>query len=196
MNKIFASIIPLLFLTMLSGCNTGRSIPSAEEWVVHKDGNLTCKLPFKPQLKTQSVNHPLLGNLTIKMYLCEISRNSGLMVSQITYPVPPAQYDVKAGLDGAVQGMAGNTSSKISKQSDISINSIKGKEVEMSAPNKLHARARLFIDKNGPTLYQFQAIGGKKSFLNEKVVNDFFASIELTPLPQAGGASKKGAFQK
>ena len=187
-----------LGVLFIGGCSN-RNVPaSVADWHEHKDGNLVCKLPRKPQMQSHKIDHPLLGKIDFKIYLCEISRDSGLMVSNATYPISPDAYDARAGLEGATEGMASNIKGKIESKTNIKHKSLEGREVVVSAPNNLFAKARIYIDANGPTLYQFQAIG-KKSFLDDKVVTDFFDSIDIKPMEKSkpsGSKKLKGGFEK
>ena len=197
MVRIAVSLTLLFLVVCFPGCDAGKSkVPkNTTEWVTHKDENLSVKLPFKPKLQTQDVKHPLLGNINFKIYTCKISGDKALLVSQVKYPVDPKLYNVAAGLKGAVSGMVTETKGTIESESDIKIGSIPGKQVVVAAKSNLVAKSRVFIDGNGPTLYQFQAIG-KKGFIDEKVVSDFFDSIEITPIAAGKSSGNSEAAKK
>lgn len=185
MNRsLTVSLVITTLLVLFCGCSVRREIPgNVDDWYQHRDGNLQVKMPFKPRVHSRSLTHPQMGQLSIKFYVCELNGKTGFAVSQIKYPVSPRAYNVAAGLKGAVVGMAREVDGDLSSEIAVSHNGIAGKEVVVSKADGLNSRARIYIDGNGPTLYQFQAIGDRK-FIQQAVVEEFFNSIRLTPVGQ------------
>ena len=153
-------VMLLVCLGGFAGCN--QAIPPQGEWVSFKssDGKVDAKFPFKPKEKTEVANSPI-GMLTVKMQLVE-TRKAAFIVSHLTYPVDPSEYDANAGLAGAVEGAAANISGTIVQSTDIEQSGFPGKEVLIRGKDDIYAKVRMYIDPNGPTLFQGLAVGDKE----------------------------------
>ena len=150
----------LACLGAVAGCN--QAMPPQAEWVAFTsdDGRVTAKFPQAPTKTTQTAP-TAIGTLTITMNTVE-SRTYSFMVSHLTYPVDPSEYDAKAGLEGAVEGAATNVSGKILTRTDIEQSGFAGKEVLVHGKDDIFARVRMYIDPAGPTLFQGLAVGSKE----------------------------------
>ena len=187
----------LVTLVFLAGC--GEPIPpNVDDWLLQENGNMSVRVPQKPKKESHSINHPAIGRIDFDIYVSSFSRTSGFMFMQQKYPIPPSQYDAAMGLEGAVSGMASESGGTIVDSFSIDNQPIPGKEALMSANKEnLWVRARLYIDGDGPTLYQFQVIG-PKDFVEGKAANDFFDSAKITPINKAAvqGVLKEKPFEE
>ena len=175
----------LVSLAAIAGCD--RELPTEVEaeidaapaqWATFTsdDGRFSAEFPAAPEETTQSVDSPI-GSLTITMHTYE-SGNTAYMISHLTYPVDPSQYDVDAGLAGAVQGAASNVSGTVVESNDIEQSGFPGKEALIQGQDGMHARVRMYIDPNGPTLFQGLAVG-PKTVVNGADAKKFLDSITV-----------------
>ena len=163
MSNTFRRIECLMLLAVLgavAGCN--QAMPPQGEWIsfTSDDGRVSAKFPKAPTKTTQTAPSAI-GSLTITMNIVE-SRTYSFMVSHLTYPVDPSDYDATAGLEGAVEGAATNVGGKILTQTDIEQSGFAGKEVLIHGKDDIFAKVRMYIDPNGPTLFQGLAVGSKE----------------------------------
>lgn len=167
----------------LAGCGQ-KGLPPHANWIAHTspDGRVSVKFPFTPKEQTETVQSAL-GKLEIKITMHE-SGNTAFMVSDLTYPVPPDQYDAKVGLEGAAEGAATNVNGTILSNDDIEGFGFAGKEIVIKAPQGLFIRGRIYIDPAGPTLFQAQCIGTRE-LIDGPDAKAFFDSLKIEPAPSA-----------
>ena len=194
---MLAKPIPLLFAIIVictTGCldlQTAKIPDSIEAWHEQTQNNLSVKFPVKPRKETKVANAPPLGKLNCEMFICELSRRKVLMITQTTYPIPPSQYDVRAGIKGAVDAIVKEAKATIVSNEKTNHNGIAGTELLLNIPSQnALTKSRIFIDGNGPTYYQVQALGNE-AFLNSEVVNQFFESMRIEPIDSTGGQAKR-----
>ena len=142
------------------------------------EGKLVVKFPTKPKRIVQTSSTPA-GDLNIEMHQLEISPTYAIISSFTKYPAV-GEYDVDAGLDGAVRGAAENSNSTIQSTQDISKNGIKGRETYFESPAGL-MRARFYIadKKDGPEIYQTIVVASKKSILDDENSTFFLDSLNF-----------------
>ena len=188
--KMLALLIGVIFL---GGC-VEKPVPPFAEWVDHSDGNMTIKFPAKPD-KHPFKNVPTaIGELDFDIFKYELSWRKGFLASQITYPVPPSQYDPTAGLQGAVDEMAKMVNGTVKRQESITYKGLPGVDVLVSVPGTGYSHAKIFIDPAGPTLFQAQVLG-KKDFVEGEVADQFFDSMEIKPRRSRSNGSSKSRQQ-
>jgi hypothetical protein len=180
MFKAFGFSLGLLFLFTMDLL----AAPPVDEWqpVTSKDGKITAKFPAAPKAHTQAIDSAI-GKLTIKMLIYQSAvPDVAFMTSQVLYPVDPADYDVKAGLRGALEGARGNVQGKIESQKNIKMFGMPGKEAVISTKQGISIKTWIFIDGKGPALYQFQVAGSPK-FLKQVETQAFFDSVSVNLKP-------------
>jgi hypothetical protein len=151
-KNILLCLGALLFST---GCNAEK-VPPVEDWIGHtsQDGTMSAKFPEKPEIKDISAN-TAIGRLDFRMIVYEnAAKDVAFMISKVKYPVDPSEYDVKGGLNGAMQGAVTQVNGKLVSQKDIKMFGLPGKEMVIKAGKGPTIRARVFIDGKGPALYQ------------------------------------------
>lgn len=156
------------------------------KWVDFKteDGSLAIKFPGEPTTETQTTPSDL-GNLEVMMTSYSDNANKQFfMVSSVTYPVKPEEYDVQKGLEGAKNGAAANSGSTIVSDEPSDRFGIPGKKLIMNASQdnqKLTLRAEIYIDPKGPTLHQIMMVV-EGDQVDTPAANAFFDSAQITKL--------------
>ncbi|NJN75599.1 MAG: hypothetical protein HC796_04460 [Synechococcaceae cyanobacterium RL_1_2] len=156
------------------------------DWVDYTtdNGNLSVKFPGTPETQTQTTDSDL-GELkfTMTFYADEADRQS-FMVSSLTYPVDPAEYDAEQGLELAKQGAAENAGLTVVSDEPTEKAGIAGKKLVMNTVQdgqEITTRSEIYIDPNGPTLHQIvMFVEGKE--INDDTANAFFDSVQIKPL--------------
>ena len=106
------------------------------------------------------------------------SGNTAFMVSDVTYPVPPGQYDAAAGLEGACQGAAQNVNGTVVEKTDIEKFGYPGKSLLVRTPENHFVRSEIFIDPQGPTLVQAICVGSR-ALVDGSDADFFFDSLSI-----------------
>jgi len=130
-----------------------------------QDGSYTVKFPQAPTERSRSIPSAA-GELTILMVgYQDQEQKSSYITTSVTFPVKPSDYDVQKGLDGAREGLLRGTNGKITEEKNITLNGLPGREIAIEGSNGTVTRVRVFIDPQGPTLYQavFVSEGSKAS---------------------------------
>ena len=168
-HRVTATIVCSL---LLFGCSNPEPVSHTTE-----DGRMTVVFPGPVKSETQSVDTPI-GKIDLKMVSCETKR-AFLAINQVTYPVDPADYDVEAGLEGAVKEAAARVKGTITSKKTITHNGLPGREVIIDVPGGMTNKSVYFIDGSGPTLFQAQAV--VKGDIDQSVVKHFFESLRIKP---------------
>ena len=102
------------------------------------------------------------------------------MSSFTEYPAI-AEYDVDAGLVGAVNGAAESGQSTIESVKEISKNGVKGKEAYFAGPEGLVMRARFYISNKAgkPAIYSAIIVASEMSMLENEAANAFLDSMDF-----------------
>jgi hypothetical protein len=156
------------------------------DWVDYttENGNLSVKFPGTPETQTQTTDSDL-GELkfTMTFYADEAERKS-FMVSSLTYPVDPAEYDAEKGLELAKQGAAENAGLTVVSDEPTEKAGIAGKKLVMNTVQdgqEITTRSEIYIDPKGPTLHQIvMFVEGNE--ISDDMANAFFDSVNLKPL--------------
>lgn len=158
LNRLATGVMFLLCVGAVTGCGNS-ALPPQSEWttVTSEDGRMSALFPRPPKYQNQSVDSAL-GKLDIKITMYESGSNA-FLISHMTYPVDPSEYDVQAGLAGASQGAAQNVKGTILEDNDIVASGFPGKSILISTPEGAFVRGRIFIEPAGPTLFQAQVVG-------------------------------------
>lgn len=167
---------------LLSGCgsptpDSGTALADADkEWLLFEtpDGKMTAKFPIKPKL-VENTAPSAIGDLEIKMGVAEIGRKLVYTASSISYPVDPAEYDVEAGLQGAVDSIKG----EVISDTKITKDECSGRDLLVKTSAGPYIRARTYIDGAGPTLYQVNVTALSKESLDSDDTVKFLDSIEF-----------------
>ncbi len=174
-------LVAACFSLVLVGCEGRGKIPPLAEWqdFTSKDGTIQARFPGKPKVQDVSAPSPA-GKIVIRMVTFESpSDGAAFSVGKVKYPFKPSQYSVTNGLEGAVKGAVSNVKGRLISEKDIELVGMRGKEVVIEARQNVRIRARFFIDKNGPTMYQSQVVG-KDGFVDGEEAKEFFESFEVT----------------
>jgi hypothetical protein len=170
---------------VLSGCNSSNSKvnsvkesplvteiktpdPTAEltkNWMTYtpQDKSYTVKFPGKPQIQNHT-NKTKIGEIQFLIVGYEDrAKHRAYLTSNLYYPMKPANYDVEKGLDGARDGALKNTKSTLISENKITLNGYSGREILMKDGKKLTTKAKIFIDPNGPILYQILVVTDDKN---------------------------------
>ena len=170
----------LLGLLVLVTAVTGRceDLPAQADWVAFAsdDGKVTAQFPKMPTANTQTVN-TAIGKLTVKMHIIE-SDEWSFLISHLTYPVDPKEYDADEGLKGAVNGAAANIGGAIVESANIKQGGFPGKEVLIQGKEGIFVKVRMSIDPQGPTLFQGLVVGSKE-FVTSVDAKYFLDSIKV-----------------
>ncbi|MEB3226015.1 MAG: hypothetical protein VKJ86_09450 [Synechococcus sp.] len=157
------------------------------DWVDFQTENnkLSVKFPGTPQTESQTTPSDL-GDLKFTMTSYTDEANTQFfMVSSVTYPVDPAQYDAAQGLEAAKQGAASNSGSTILSDEASDRFGIPGKKLVMNATQDngevYTTRAEIYIDPKGPTLHQILIVT-EGDRVNSPEANAFFDSVNITPI--------------
>ncbi|WP_024544967.1 hypothetical protein [Picosynechococcus sp. NKBG15041c] len=150
-----------------------------------EDGNLTVKFPGTPETETQTTPSDL-GELEFTMTsYADDANQQFFMVSSVTYPVAPDQYDAAQGLEAAKEGAASNSGSTIVLDEASDRFGIPGTNLVMSATQDdgtiYTTRAEIYIDPNGPTLHQILVVT-EGDRVDSPEVDAFFDSADITPI--------------
>ena len=189
MKRVVLATVCLSIALATLGCNT--SLPPFDGWKSYesKDGSLSVKFPEKPKRIDQQQSTPH-GQMKFRIMSYE-TRNGVLQATSMKYPVDPSQYDVDAGLRGAVDGAAKNTDSEIAEEKDIKRFGLPGKQILLKMKkHKGFCSAIAFMDPAGPTLYLVQAVG-TESFVNSDGAKSFLKSCEIKPISKKKSKNKK-----
>ncbi|MGK7878044.1 MAG: PsbP-related protein [Xenococcaceae cyanobacterium] len=144
--------------TLLESTATAKSLTDNWKTYTARDNSYTVKFPGQPQEQNQSTNTPLGSlNFLIVSY-GDNAKGRAYMTTHVTYPVNPSNYNVEKGLDGARDGAARNTNSTILSEKKISYDGHPGREITMRNETGITQRAKIFIDPQGPTLYQILVV--------------------------------------
>ncbi|ANV83967.1 hypothetical protein AWQ21_05990 [Picosynechococcus sp. PCC 7003] len=157
------------------------------DWVDFQteNGKLAVKFPGTPQTESQTTPSDL-GELQFTMTSYADDANTQFfMVSSVTYPVAPDQYDAAQGLEAAKEGAASNSGSTIVSDEPSDKFGIPGKKLVMNAAQDngevYTTRAEIYIDPNGPTLHQILMVT-EGDRVDSPEANAFFDSVNITPI--------------
>ena len=183
----------LLFLT---GCDAEK-VPPVEDWTGYtsQDGTMSVKFPEKPTTQDLSGN-TAIGRLNFRMIVYENAKKDvAFMISKVNYPVDPSEYDVKGGLNGAMQGAVTQVKGTLVSQKDIKMFGLPGKEMVIKTGKGPTIRARVFIDGKVPALYQIQVFSSA-NFVNGAKADAFFDSFSIKTKNAPTAEAKKTEAKK
>ena len=192
-NRVIFAVAGAIYLS-LTWQHNGRSLPSQNspnfeiarpnfltnngyEYIA-KDGSYSINFPGKPEEQNLQIPNPA-GQLSsvVSMYQ-DMGGQRAFFSSNVTYPVDPALYDVEKGLSGAGDMVVRALNTAIIEDKRISLQGMPGRELVLESPEGYEMRVQLFIDPQGPTLYQIW-VGGTKGGLNTPEVQAFFDSFRV-----------------
>ena len=152
----------------------------ANNWYQYtaKDDSYTVFFPGKPEEENLSVDTSL-GKLNALLVFYQYPEKQRFFsVSSIKYPVDSSEYNVEKGLNGARDGAAINSNSRIISEKNINYQGFPGREIILESKVKPNLRLllRIFIDPSGPTLYSLQVVAedGNIDFPEAKAFLDSF----------------------
>jgi hypothetical protein len=140
-------------------------------------GKYSIKFPGTVVSQQQEGNSAV-GKIKINLDIVAVSNKVVFMVAYNDFPEILRAGDVNTMLDGAVTGNAGKdglveSSEKITHGPD----KLPGRKALIKKPGDMYARNLIII--KDLRLYQVMVIGSK-SFVTDKVIDDFYASLVLT----------------
>jgi hypothetical protein len=150
-----------------------------------ENGQLAVKFPGTPETESQSTPSEL-GELTFTMTsYADDANQQFFMVSSVTYPIAPDEYDAAQGLEAAKQGAVGSSGSTLVTDEVSDRFGMPGRKLVMNATQDngevYTTRAEIYIDPNGPTLHQILLVT-EGDRVNTPEANAFFDSVDITQI--------------
>ena len=165
----------------LDSMSIPSGVPAVDSWEEYElgDGKLGVKFPFEPKSVNQAVETGA-GPINVHLHQLDISDSYAFVSSFTEYPAI-AEYDVDAGLVGAVNGAAESGQSTIESVKEISKNGVKGKEAYFAGPEGLVMRARFYISNKAgkPAIYSAIIVASEMSMLENEAANAFLDSMDF-----------------
>ena len=156
-------------------------VPAVDSWEEYElgDGKLGVKFPSEPISLNQKAETDV-GPINIHLHQLDISDSYAFVSSFTEYPAT-AEYDVDAGLVGAVNGAAESGQGTIESVKDISKNGVKGKEAYFAGQQGFVMRARFYISHKAgkPAIYSAVVVASDKSTLENETTNAFLDSMNF-----------------
>ncbi len=188
MPHLLRSLLVALALIPLAGC--GKAAPLDFKEFTPTEGGCSLLLPGTPTRTTAPA-----ANLQMIMYEARV-RNGSYMLALAD--IPPGQ---PTSLDGGVQGAANAVSGTVLSQTDFTLGTVTGREVEI-ASTKPRGHISLRIIVVGNRLYQ-AAAGGSSIRLSDPDVRKFLDSLKIpaagpppAPVPQPAPGVKTPNLQQ
>jgi hypothetical protein len=125
-----------------------------------KDGSYTAIFPSQPQEENQSINSQVGEIKYLLVSYTDDTNNRFYFTLSTKYPVNPSEYNVEKGLDGARDGQAKSANMTVTSEKKISFNGIPVREITLQGSKGEAVLSRIFIDPEGPTLYQAAVVAG------------------------------------
>ena len=181
-NTMIVAIILLGLLTANQGCQQSSTLAQRDkgetQWHTQKmeNGLMSISFPEKPSKKNQT-RPSAIGELKMEIYQCE-SMNRAFTAMSIQYPVEPTQFDAAKGLEGAINGQKAN-GAKVVSETDIEKDGLVGKELVVENSQGIFLRTKVYVDANGPTLFQSNVVSKSKTNLEDQTTDRFLDSIEF-----------------
>jgi hypothetical protein len=152
----------------------------SDNWYTYaaKDGTYSAKFPGKPQEEKQT-SKTAVGTINpIFVTYGDKAKNQFFLTASAKYPVNPSNYDVKKGLEGVRNGIAGKSTVLSEKEISQKDKGFPGRELILRHQNGTNIRARFYIDPSGQTLYQAM-VGSESENLNSPEAIAFLDSLTI-----------------
>ncbi|NES70363.1 MAG: hypothetical protein F6K24_36705 [Okeania sp. SIO2D1] len=155
-----------------------------------EDGTYSVKFPGEPKVQEHSTQVKVgeldedVTDINLKMVVYEGSASKqAYLTTHAKYPVDPSQYNAEEGLNAARNGVENNANVTITSEEKIDYEGLPGRELVTTIPSQegegeLTQRIRMFIDPEGPTLYQAVVITDEGD-VNSPEADAFFNSWEI-----------------
>ncbi len=185
LNYSVLCVLLLSYVAVSSGCRQGASttqMDSNKTWHVHttSNGSMSISFPAKPTV-TEKIQPSAIGNLQMEILQYELSRKIAFTANSITFPVSPSEYNVEAGLKGAVDGQKQNGVELI-EETEITKDGLPGREVVFKdSKSGIFIRSRIYADGTGPTMYQANVTATSRAVVDGKDATKFLNSIVFNP---------------
>jgi hypothetical protein len=166
-------------LLLIVGCDRAATTPTP---VTSAEGHYSVTFPGPPKAREESVPTPIgpIKTISNEWKHPTIDRMHG--ISYADYPVKRSQFDVKKGLDGAVEGAAKNAEAKVreDRKFEFGPNKLPAREVLMQHNTKsVWLKGKIILDTKAMRMYVVMVAGGKE-YVTGPESDAFFESFALT----------------
>jgi len=152
----------------------------ADGWctVTANQGAVVFRFPAQPKINNQKQDSAI-GELHMEI-LQGIVGETAFTALATTYPIPPEEFDVEAGLHGAVASVK-QQGNELLEEKRIEQDGLPGVEFLVENANGFFVRARSFIDPAGPTMYQVNVAAESRDNVSDANAKKFLDSIQMKP---------------
>lgn len=180
-KTLLFSMLAAGFMIIMPGCGKKTEKTDTENVVsdqpkyTSEEGNFKIAFPGEPTVTSEAVPTEI-GDIQMKMYMYEKSRDEAYMVAYSDYPQEAVDAgDKKEMLRGSKEGVVGNIAATIEEEKDIEIDGNPGVFFKAKGP-EFATVYKLFLVKN--RLYQIGILKAA-AYPSDADVKGFLDSFEL-----------------
>lgn len=182
MKKILAfSVLAAGLMVAMPGCGKktekteGETVVSDQPKYTSEEGNFKISFPGEPTVTSEAVPTDI-GDIQMKMFMYEKSREEAYMVAYSDYPQEAVDAgDKKEMLQGSKEGVVGNIGASVEEEKEIEIDGNPGVYFKAKGP-EFATVYKLYLVKN--RLYQVGILKAA-SYPSDADIKGFLDSFEL-----------------